>query len=228
MRRAWDRFARRDPMYYIATRSRPWSEAEFFASGEALVEMVLDRLGPELRRNRMLEIGCGLGRTAIHFTRHFGHVDAADIAPAMVDQARQRHAAVANLAFTLITGRNLEPFSDGAYDLIFSSLVFQHVSDESAIASYLNEAHRVLKPAPHRGIAALQFDTRRLSLPARLYRSLPDPLLPRSHRRYVRRYPRDAARLRELFRAAKLSVRDEWGLDTAEHYFILTRDDALP
>ena len=67
----------------------------------------------------------------------------------------------------------------------------------------------------------IQFDTRRDGLALRLYRALPDPLLPRAHRRFLRRYRRDAAVLRDLMRAAGLAIVEERHAGSDQHFFLL-------
>ena len=219
MARTWDRLAATDPMHFVATSRRRWSATEFFDSGRPDVERVLDWVGPGVPRRRMLEIGCGLGRTAVHFARVFERVDGIDISPAMIHAARQ-HALPENVRLTVGSGRDLAPYEDDAFDLVFSTLVFQHIPSVTVIAGYLAEIARVLRPD---GAAVLQFDTRRRGLASLAYAALPDVLLPAVRRRHVRRYRRDPAALRRLFAAAGLEVVDEIGRGTASHYHRLAR-----
>ena len=78
MRRRWDRFGREDPMHYIATRRQHWNEQEFFGSGRDFVNTILSWVGEDVRRGCMLDLGCGLGRSAVNFAAHFDQVDAVD------------------------------------------------------------------------------------------------------------------------------------------------------
>ncbi len=219
-RRRWDEFAERDPLYYIATNRRRWDEDAFIASGRSIVNVVMTWLDPGGPRERMLEIGCGVGRTAVHFARVFGHVDGVDVSPSMIDRARRR-GLPPNVALSVGSGRDLAPFETAAYHLVYSALVFQHIPDRAVIASYLSEIARVLADE---GRAVLQFDTRRETTAGRLYKALPDALLPRAHRRFIRRYRRDATDVRDLARDGGLAVLDERGAGTAEHYFLLRRE----
>ena len=79
-----------------------------------------------------------------------------------------------NVRLHVGSGRDLDGLPGGAFDLAFSHLVFQHISDRSAVVSYLGEIARVLAPE---GIAVLQFDTRPASPVASAVHALPDPLL---------------------------------------------------
>jgi len=217
MRQHWDRFGRENPMFYIETTREEWSREEFLSSGAETVDMVMEWLGEEGPRERALEIGCGLGRLSHHLARSFQRVDGVDVAPSMIEQGNQMGLRD-NVQLHLISGADLEAFESGNYDLVFSYLVFQHVPDAEVLRRYLHEIARVLKPG---GRAVLQYDTRPEGILLKLYKSLPDPLLPRAHRRFIRRYRRRAQWLREEIRTAKLEVLDERAPNTAEHFFML-------
>jgi SAM-dependent methyltransferase len=225
MARTWDRLARTDPMHFVATSQRRWSPEAFFESGRGVVEWVLRWLGPDHRRHRILEIGCGLGRTVVHFARAFERVDGIDISETMIRAAASRRMPP-NVHLTAGSGSDLRPYGDGGFDLVFSTMVFQHIPSDEVVACYLREVARVLHES---GTAILQFDTRRRDLIGRACASLPDALLPATHRRHVRRYRRDPAALRRMIRSAGLDVSDERGSGTAVHYVRLRRaaaDDA--
>jgi ubiquinone/menaquinone biosynthesis C-methylase UbiE len=122
--------------------------------------------------------------------------------------------------FSTIGGTDLKQFENDTFDLVYSYIVFQHIPEEAVIESYLREISRVLKPG---GRAALQFDTRPEGALVKLYKSLPDSLLPRPHRRFIRRYRRRPERLQILMEGAGLTIADEQGRRTAEHFFLLKK-----
>lgn len=224
MKKHWEHFAEDDPMYYIATWNKSWSVEDFFASGKDIVE----RMMSWIRANggiggdgatRMLEIGCGLGRTSVHFARHFDQVNAIDISQAMIEQARKLNPPE-NIEFSPSTGRDLSEFGDGSFDFVFSYIVFQHIPDAEVIETYIREIGRVTRDG---GKAALQFDTRTEGALIRMYKALPDPLLPKQHRRFIRRYRRDPQWLRSVMDSAGLSVLDEQGARTDEHFFLIQK-----
>lgn len=222
MRARWDRFAREDARFYIATSREDWNDDAFIESGRALVNDTMQWIGDRAGRNRLLEIGCGLGRTAIHFAEHFARVDAVDISPEMIRRANERPHPD-NLHFCIGSGEDLADYPDASFDVIFSSIVMQHIPYEESVRMYIREVGRLLTV---NGCAVLQFDTRPESLALKLYKSLPDALLPRVHRRGIRRYRRRVETLHEWFDEANLTIRDERGRRTAEHYFLLTPKDA--
>jgi len=219
MRRHWSEFGRRDPMFYIATNQRSWTEAEFFAHGRELVESVLDWAGGGIRRERMIEIGCGLGRMLVHFAPHFEHVEGVDIAPQMIARARGFDLP-SNIHLATISGQDLAPYPDDNFDFAFCFQVFQHIPNPAVIESYLEEIRRTLRPAAR---AVVHFDSRPRRLLETIAMLAPDRLLPRTRRRYIRRYRLDRARPAVMAAAAALRVAAERGAGTDEHFLVLEK-----
>jgi SAM-dependent methyltransferase len=216
----WERFAREDPLHYIDPAvSRGMSIEQFVASGEPLVAAALEWAAPLPGHERALEIGCGVGRFTAALARRFERVDAVDVSPTMIALAG-RLGLPANAHLHVGTGQDLAGLPDGAFDLAFSHLVFQHIADRSAIASYLRELARTLAPG---GIAVLQFDTRPRSAAATALHALPDPLLPRLRRRGARRHRLPPPRLRAWVAGAGLQLADERDPGSAEHWLRLVR-----
>lgn len=211
-------------MFHVATGRKHWREHEFFASGAEQIETALAWLDPTHARERALDVGCGLGRTAVHLSLAFDHVDGIDISPTMVERARAMHDRP-NLEFHLGSGNDLSGLDSDAYDLVYSYVVFQHVDEPAIIGRYLEEIARVLRS---RGCAILQFDSRPARVVRRVYLSLPDWMLPTVHRQHVRRYPRDPALPERLFRQAGLVLEAERGRGTAEHLVKLRRAGSEP
>jgi SAM-dependent methyltransferase len=216
----WERFAREDPLHYIDPAvSRGMSIEAFVASGEPLVAAALDWAAPLPGHGRALEIGCGVGRFTAALAQRFERVDAIDVSPTMIALA-SRLGLPANAHLQVGSGRDLAGLPDGAFDLAFSHLVFQHIADRSAISSYLLELARTLAPG---GVAVLQFDTRPSSAAATAVHALPDPLLPRLHRRGARRHRIPPALLRGWVADAGLTLAAERDSGTAEHWLRLIR-----
>ncbi|HEX2128699.1 MAG TPA: class I SAM-dependent methyltransferase [Solirubrobacterales bacterium] len=218
MREHWRAFAREDAMYYVATDRAEWSAEDFYAVGGELVEDVLSWAGEGLERSRMVEIGCGAGRLLVHFAREFERVDGFDIAAEMIEVARAHMPE--NVHLTVSSGADLRPLADATVDFAFSNQVFQHIPDPDVIASYVAETATVLRPG---GRSVLHFDTRRPPLRRRLAMALPDFLLPRERRRYIRRYPLAAEFPRRTAERAGLTVVDERAPGSDWHMLLLER-----
>jgi SAM-dependent methyltransferase len=228
-RTQWEGFAQQDPTLYILGHGEARSPEEFLESGREIVDSVVQYLGEDRLGGRMLEIGCGLGRTVQAFAPHFDEVVGVDISPTMVEQARQLHPP-ANVRFSTISGADISDFGDDHFDFVFSFVVFQHVNDGAVISGLLRDIARAMKPG---GAALLQFDTRPKTLPVRIAFALPDRALPPLHRRGIRRVRRSRAWLLREFSEVGLRVvdeRDRWmkslapGATSAFHHFVLASD----
>jgi ubiquinone/menaquinone biosynthesis C-methylase UbiE len=149
MRDFWDAKARENPMYYISSY-RPYDqqdEGEFWGWGEKLTDRYLAESGiPFTGRERVLEIGCGIGRMTRALASRFASVVATDVSDEMIQQARKHLASCPNVEVKLGSGEDLAGFPDGSFDLVFSYLVFQHIPDPEVTRHYLREAARVLAP----------------------------------------------------------------------------------
>ena len=101
----------------------------------AVQRIVADRLANhiltlQLRGNsRVLEIGCGTGFLGAGLVERlpFGEYWMTDIAPGMLDRARQRFAGHDNIDFAVMDGA--APSLSGPFDLICSSLAMQWITD---------------------------------------------------------------------------------------------------
>jgi ubiquinone/menaquinone biosynthesis C-methylase UbiE len=216
-RDAWDRRAESDLYSSIESSRRDWTTDEFYADGRQMVEQAMEWLGNGVERGRMLEVGCGAGRTAVPFAQVFGLVEGVDISPRMIDAAVEQ-GLPPNVHLQATDGESLAPFGDASFDFVFSEHVFQHIASEAVIGRYLREVGRVLKPG---GVALLQFDTRRKGLAAALYNLVPARFLPRKRREYMRRYRRTPAWVRAAAESAGLAAEWEQGEGTHWHWFML-------
>lgn len=163
MRRDWDRRARENARFYVATLQDQWSDEEFYRSGEATFqEQILTDLdnicqGKDPRDMNVLEIGCGAGRVTRALAGHFGHVYAVDISREMVRQARQGLADYPNVRVFRNNGRDLSVVAGNWWnrlgigrklqlDFVFSCIVFQHIPSKEIVESYVREVNRRLRP----------------------------------------------------------------------------------
>lgn len=149
MRAFWDEKARENATYYISSY-RPYDQqddAEFWRWGETLTARLLEESGlPFTGGERVLEIGCGIGRMTVPLARRFREVVGLDVSEEMVRRAREVLTAEPNARIELGNGIDLAGLDDASFDFVFSYLVLQHVTDPGIVRGYLREIARVLKP----------------------------------------------------------------------------------
>lgn len=217
----WQRFARDDPEFYIAAQRSEWTRAAFYANGAQILGQYSEWIVP-LGTERAVEIGAGLGRITVHLAARFDYVQASDISSEMMRNARKR-ALADNISWTVTNGRL--PADDRTADLVFSYNVMQHIPARPEIDAYHREIHRVLKSG---GRAIVQYDSALRPLWQRLAQRLPDGLLPRTQRRFIRRYPIPVEVLHAMITAAGLEILDERGQGTREHDVLLRSAPSRP
>ncbi len=97
-----------------------------------------------LRPGRVLELGCGNGRNAAFLAEQGCAVDAVDLSPVAVTQARQR-LAERGLPGEVRCGSVYDlDLADGAYDLIYDSGCFHHQPPHRR-RTYVDFVHRALR-----------------------------------------------------------------------------------
>ena len=91
---------------------------------------------------KVLDFGCGSGYGTRRISNFAEEAYGVDVASDAVEYARTRYHNE-NLRFLQIDPQSPLPFPAGAFDVILSFQVIEHVNDDEA---YLREAHRLLKP----------------------------------------------------------------------------------
>jgi SAM-dependent methyltransferase len=157
MRRFWNARARENPWYFI-NRTLDYHEPDvhrFWASGERDVDKILGATGVTLEPDdHVVEVGCGAGRMTRAIARRAARVTAIDVAPRMLELARDHNADVHNVDWVLGDGATLTGVPDASADACISYVVLQHIPDPEVTLGYVREMGRVLKPG---GWAAFQF-----------------------------------------------------------------------
>jgi SAM-dependent methyltransferase len=153
LQRNWDGLAQADPFWAICTdparRQGKWGREEFFATGESEIkeifkylseiEVVVDWMLPAL------DFGCGVGRLTRAMAAYFPECCGVDIAPTMIELARQLNSDRANCRFVLNQEAGLKGFRDGSFGFIYTSIVLQHIPSPYS-TDYLLELIRLLQP----------------------------------------------------------------------------------
>jgi SAM-dependent methyltransferase len=192
VRRDWERLGAEDPLWAVlmmpGTRHGGWSLDDFLRTGRVEVDDALRHLRSltRLRRlRRALDFGSGAGRTTQALTDHVDEVVGVDAARSMVELARRIDQTDGRCEFVQNVHDDLSIFDDESFDLVYSSLVLQHLPPDSARV-FLGELVRVLRPG---GALVVQLATTpTASVKGLLFRFAPRPLL-RFGQRMLLRYP---------------------------------------
>lgn len=177
MQRFWDRRAAEDAFFFVDNRMpyRTPDLERFWAEGERDLDTLLGALGASIDRvDRVLEIGCGVGRLTRVLASRASSVVALDVSPRMLELAREHNPSLANVEWVLGDGATLACAESDSFDACVSHVVFQHIPDPAITLSYVREIGRVLR---RKGWAAFQISNepsvhRQLSLVERLRQAL--------------------------------------------------------
>ena len=148
-RRFFDRAVRTSEEASVALYSL--GDPEILAEGTREIVDLFERwglLGPDRATSAALEIGCGIGRFQVALAGRFGEIWGIDISEGMIAAARRRAAGLGNLHFVVGSGRDLAPFPDARFDLVFAvdSFPYLQQAGPDLVAAHFAEAARVLKP----------------------------------------------------------------------------------
>ncbi len=112
------------------------------AGQERRLAMILEAAAVDPLRSVLVD-GCGVGAYVERLIPHAGRVTGLDIETTRVCEARERLARTGLKADFLGGAGESLPFPDGAFDLVLSHEVLEHVQDDRAAVS---EIVRVLRP----------------------------------------------------------------------------------
>jgi SAM-dependent methyltransferase len=158
--RDWNELAELDPIWAVLHEAPGaegrWQIDDFFATGAGEVSGALDHareLGRPVEWRRALDFGCGLGRLTRALAGRFEHCVGVDVSEAMIAAARRLNAAESNCEFVLNRLPDLRQFETGSFDLVYSSIVLQHLRSERDVERLMGELVRLVAPT---GIAIFQ------------------------------------------------------------------------
>jgi len=129
-------------MERLLPRDATWEQV--LASGRADLAIALQVTGMKTGPERTVaEIGCGVGRMTQALGQHFGHAIGLDVAPALLEQARQRNTNP-NIQFERVDGQRLER-PGHRIDTVFSYEVL-YILEPALFEQYTRDAFQLLEP----------------------------------------------------------------------------------
>ncbi len=148
MRDFWNARARENAMWFIHSclDYNHTDEQRFWASGEEDLLRTMSLVDASFAGSeRVLEIGCGMGRMTRAIAARSAAVVGVDVSTEMVERGRRALQDVGNAELTIGNGRDLSSFGDAEFDACYSFIVFQHIPDPEVTCRYIVEIGRVLK-----------------------------------------------------------------------------------
>lgn len=189
VRRDWAVLGAKDPLWAVlmkpGTRHGRWDVEEFLTTGRAEVDASLQhlsRLGVPGPFANALDLGAGAGRLTQALARHAGAVVGVDISAPMLATARALDRTAGRCEFLLNEKNDLSLLGARRFDLVYSSLVLQHLPPPAATAM-LGELCRVTRPGGALVVQVAGRPTR--SLKGLLFRHAPHRLLRLGQRRLL-------------------------------------------
>ena len=152
----WNARAREDAFWFVDNRVRYGDpdEEQFWAEGERDFDALLGTVGARLEAgDRVVEIGCGVGRLTRVAAGRARDVRALDVSGEMLQLARRYNGHLTNVEWIEGDGSSLAGIEDASAHACFSHVVFQHIPDAQVTLGYIAEIGRVLAPG---GWAAFQ------------------------------------------------------------------------
>jgi SAM-dependent methyltransferase len=147
--RFWDERAREQALFFVdnTVDYRHPDVERFWAGGEEALRSILSRLDLDIRPDeKVLEIGCGVGRMTRALAARAAHVTAIDISAEMLARARELSPGLDNVHWVRGDGESLAAVETASMDGCFSHVVFQHLPDPELTLGYVREMGRVLRP----------------------------------------------------------------------------------
>ncbi len=125
------------------------SQEDFRVYGDRLAERqisMFERFGASpLATSTIVDVGCGLGRISLPFSKRFKKVTGIDINRRILDAGEIYCKEASNIEFIENDGKTI-PLPDASVEYSYSGGVLQHIKEIDVILGYFREGLRVLKP----------------------------------------------------------------------------------
>jgi SAM-dependent methyltransferase len=134
-------------------------DPELLAEATGEVVDLFARWGLLGAERRTLEIGCGIGRFQVALAGRVREAVGVDVSEGMIAAARRRAQGLGNVRFAVGSGRDLAPFPDRGFDLVFAvdSFPYLQQAGPELVAAHFSEAARVLVPGGDFAILNLSY-----------------------------------------------------------------------
>lgn len=145
--------APRDPLPYVRAGYDRWARVYDHDANPliGLEDPAVREAAGEVRGLAVLDLGCGTGRHAQWMAAEGAIVTAVDFSRGMLAEARRKPGSE-RVRFLACDLRQRLPFADGAFQLVVSALVLEHVPD---LDGFFGDARRVLRADGRAVISAM-------------------------------------------------------------------------
>jgi 2-polyprenyl-3-methyl-5-hydroxy-6-metoxy-1,4-benzoquinol methylase len=162
MKNWWNSVAEGNAKTAILSGRQVWTDSEFFQSGvdwmntnREFASKCVGKSGPIVFSGDLaLDFGCGIGRMTQALAESYKNVVGVDISNEMIAQA-QMVGIHNNVNFEVVQKYPL-PFSRQSFDMIFSTIVIQHIPQPHNI-NYVRELFQLAK---HEGLVVFDAPSR--------------------------------------------------------------------
>ena len=111
-----------------------------------------------LTRKKTLDFGCGVGRLTQALASYFDEVHGVDIAPSMIELAKQHNFYKHKCFYHLNERDNLQLFGDRSFNFIYTNITLQHIHPTYS-KNYIKEFLRILAPG---GLLIMQLPSEKI------------------------------------------------------------------
>ena len=93
-----------------------------------------------IKGQKLIDIGCGFGRTFDYFFKHEVFVSGIDISSRMIEAAKKSYENEDLITELIVSSAEKLPFKDKEFDFVYSSHVIEHVED---VSYFIKEIERI-------------------------------------------------------------------------------------